>query len=287
MEDKSLEEVIEIQEEISSDSDLESQSYSIVNNKKGTYIHMIKSKLKVIKYEKPFSQKEASIKYTIPKSTINDWMKKEKEFANVPHEKLAKKTFHKGKQLNYPALETALINFIEFNMKLFNPISTMSLILILYEIIPERKSLPINTNQKFIYHFLARNGYSFRTKSHVGQIIQDNCFLQTSLFLNEVWDHRISFWDNIIANMDETPIFFNMTPAKTIAKQGGKSIIIRTQNQEKCRVSVLLTIAADGNKLPPFIIFKAKANGEVEKQLNKDINVSNGKCFINCNDNAW
>ena len=71
---------------------------------------------------------------------------------------------------------------------------------------------------------MARNGYSFRTKSHVGQIIQDNCFLQTSLFLNEVWDHRISFklLDNIIANMDETPIFFNMTPTKTIAEKGGK-----------------------------------------------------------------
>ena len=33
-----------------------------------------------------------------------------------------------------------------------------------------------------------------------------------------------------------------------------------------------------------FIIFKAKTNGEIEKQLNKD--VTNGKCLINCNDNA-
>ena len=73
----------------------------------------------------------------------------------------------------------------------------------------------------------------------MGQIIRDNCFLQTSLFLNEVWDHRISFkfWDNIIANIDEITHFFNMTPTKTISKKGGKSIIIRIQNQEKFRVS--------------------------------------------------
>ena len=77
-----------------------------------------------------------------------------------------------------------------------------------------------------------------------------------------------------------------MTQTKTIAKKGGKSIIIRTQNQEKCRASVLLTITADDNNLPPLIIFKAKANGEIEKQLNKDINVTNGKCFINCSDNS-
>ena len=52
-------------------------------------------------------------------------------------------------------------------------------------------------------------------------------------------------------------------------------------------MSVLLTITADGNKLPPLIIFKAKVNREIEKQLNEDINVNNGKCFINCNDSAW
>ena len=66
-------------------------------------------------------------------------MKKEKDFINVPHENLVKKTLHKGKQLKYPALEIALINFIEFNRKLFNPISTMSLILY-KKINPERKS---------------------------------------------------------------------------------------------------------------------------------------------------
>ena len=65
----------------------------------------------------------------------------------------------------------------------------------------------------------------------------------------------------MIGNCDETPIFFNMVPSKTIAKKGGKSIIIKTQDQERCRISVLLTITADGGKLPPLLIFKAKRNG--------------------------
>ena len=149
-------------------------------------------------------------------------MKKENQFLNVSLENLKKKTLHKGTELKYPQLELALINFIEFNRKLFNPISTWSLILKMFEIIPQRKSLPINTNQKYIYRFLARNNYSFRTKSHVGQCITNDCFLQTSLFLNEIWDNRIkfNFSDTLIANMDETPLFFNMTPSKTVAKKG-------------------------------------------------------------------
>ena len=125
----------------------------------------------------------------------------------------------------------------------------------MFEIIPQRSSLPIKTNQKYIYRFLARNNLSFRTKSYVGQCIKNDCFLETSLFLNEIWDNRIkfNFSDIIIAKMDETPLFFNMAPSKTAAKKGGKSIIIRSQNQEKCWFSVLLTIASDGIKLPPFL----------------------------------
>lgn len=70
------------------------------------------------------TQKEASIKCDIQKSTINEWMKKEKEFLKVLSNNVLKKTLHKGTQLKYLDLELALINFIEFNRKLFNLIST-------------------------------------------------------------------------------------------------------------------------------------------------------------------
>jgi len=53
--------------------------------------------------------------------------------------------------------------------------------------------------------------------------------------LNEVWDKRRAFglYDAIIRNCDETPIFFIMTANKIIAQKGGKTIIIKTQEQEK------------------------------------------------------
>lgn len=77
--------------------------------------------------------------------------------------------------------------------------------------------------------------YSIKTHTNIGQILPKHCFTLASLFLNDVWDKRISngFYDSIIGNCDETPVFFNMLPNKTIAKKGGKSIIIRTQDQEK------------------------------------------------------
>jgi len=42
-------------------------------------------------------------------------------------------------------------------------------------------------------------------------------------------------------NMDETPLFF-LCPTKTIAKKGGKSILLKIQSQEKCGISVILRI---------------------------------------------
>jgi len=71
-----------------------------------------------------------------------------------------------------------------------------------------------------------------------------------------------------------------MLPNKTIAKKGGKTIIIKTQQQEKCHLTVLLTITADGSKLPPFLIFKGKPYGNIEKDLSKDKYALDNKCFI-------
>lgn len=172
---------------------------------------------------------------------------------------------------------------------MFNPISTWSILLKLLELKPERKSKSIKANQQFIYRFMLRNNYSFRTYTHIGQSLPKNCFTLASIFLNNVWDKRISngFYDAIIGNCDETPVFFNMLPNKTIAKKGGKTIIIKTQNQENCRVSVLLTVTADGGKLSPYLIFKAKNQGLIEKNLQKDEYVIKKLCFVSCNENAW
>ena len=77
--------------------------------------------------------------------------------------------------------------------------------------------------------------------------------------MNEIWDKRLKnrYWDNIIRNFDETTVFL-IFHQKTIAKKGGKSVIIKTQDQEKCRLLVILFITANGRKLLPYLLFKVK-----------------------------
>lgn len=63
--------------------------------------------------------------------------------------------------------------------------------------------------------------------------------------------------------------------------------MIKTQNQQKCRISLILGIAADGSKLKPLIIFKGKIGGIIEKILLQNKYVLSGKCLISVNQNAW
>ena len=86
----------------------------------------------------------------VPTSTLNDWMKKETEYLNISQDKLTNTTLHKSRDLKYPKVEQELINYIKFNRKLFNALTIWRLLLKLYNLLPERKNLSINTNQKFI-----------------------------------------------------------------------------------------------------------------------------------------
>ena len=83
------------------------------------------------------------------------------------------------------------------------------------------------------------------------------------------------------------PIVFNMIPNKTIAQKGGKNITIKSYEQEKCRISVILVIIANWSKLAHYLILKAKSNGKTEKELKKDKYFLSEKSFVTCNINAW
>ena len=63
------------------------------------------------------------------------------------------------------------------------------------------------------------------------------------------WDHDFEL--SQITNMDETPLFRNITKIlRRLLKFGLKEADIETHGQEKVRVTAILCIVADGTKLP-------------------------------------
>ena len=56
--------------------------------------------------------------------------------------------------------------------------------------------------------------------------------------------------------MDETPIYFDIVPGKTIERRGKKTVKVRTTGSEERHITVVLAATASGLFLPPVIIFK-------------------------------
>ncbi len=83
--------------------------------------------------------------------------------------------------------------------------------------------------------------------------------------------------------MDEISFFFNMSQNKTLETE---TILIKTYNQEKWRIKILLCVTADDVRLTHLLIFKAKSDGKIEQELNKDKYIVNKKCLISCIYNA-
>ena len=81
--------------------------------------------------------------------------------------------------------------------------------------------------------------------------------------------------------MDETPVFFDMVPEKSLVQKSYKSVTIQASGSEKKHVTVVLAVATDGFILPPMITFRGKTN-----QTIKEIEAPKGFVIVT-QEKAW
>lgn len=144
---------------------------------------------------------------------------------------------------------------------------------------------------QWCYKFLNRAGFSIRKPTHIGQALKDNTFVLFDRFIFNIINFRkemeIFEYLNRIGNVDEAYIWFDMTYNTTISKLGEKTIKVGTFRGERLRVSLILCILANGEKLPPLNIFKGSKNGRKETSLNDNIHVKKNEIYIRCQENVW
>ncbi len=64
--------------------------------------------------------------------------------------------------------------------------------------------------------------------------------------------------------MDETAIYFHCKPKRTVPRKGDKTMIGRSSSR---RLTLCVSVALDGTKLPLFVIFKGKSGGSIDRSL--------------------
>ena len=86
---------------------------------------------------------------------------------------------------------------------------------------------------------------------------------------------------SLVANMNETPAFFDMILPKNICKTGSRECVIRTSGSKKGHVTVVLSATGDGAMLPPMLIFKEMTDKTIKK-----LRIS-GRFIVKMQEKSW
>ena len=87
-----------------------------------------------------------------------------------------------------------------------------------------------------------------------------------------------------LLNMDQTAVYLNSSPNRTVDKKGNRTISIRVGGPSSMWFTLCVSVAVDGTKLPLFVIFKCKPNGNIEKDLPSIMPAGMLGCTLN---KAW
>ena len=125
--------------------------------------------------------------------------------------------------------------------------------------------------RKRIYRFISREGIVGRRRTHLAQNNR-HCAETISHFVAAV-NHHISMMrlpPELIVNIDETDVPFDNPQATTLARRGARSVNIAS-NACANRATAILGVSLAGEKLPVFLIFKAKRNARVHKEVTGNV----------------
>lgn len=247
------------------DSDNDADSPSPKKQKRGHYrTYSLHYKMAVLEEvytgERPICT--VADKYNIPRSTILSWESqlrgKNKECpASVRGIHLRSGS---GRKLSYPPeIDDELCEWILIRRDAHLPVGR--------ELIKTKaKQLVIPHNTQFVASsgwlekFLIRHGMSLRCRTSISQKLPAQLEHKLECFMNEIRVLRTinDYTNDLIINMDETPMYFDMVPERTVSKKGVKEVRVRSSGGEKKRLTVVLTCTGNGKMLPALAIFKGK-----------------------------
>jgi transposase-like protein len=224
-----------------------------------------REKIAIIMYhENGHSKNKTALKYNIQTKQLRDWISKKPKLLKAQP---GVKRLNRGASPKFPALETALVNWVKETRKNQNAVSRTMIQMKAKALAQQRQwqlTCPgigsFSFSNKWLDGFMNRNNFSNRRRTTIAQRLPDDLVETQQAFLSYIMYLRIDYNYPLalIANMDETPVTFDLPSNTTIDETGARSVSIRTTGHEKTNFTVVLTCMADGTKLPPLIIFKLK-----------------------------
>ena len=263
------------------------ESHISKNKRKASYTtYSLRQKLEVLDFIKTHSEADAARHFSIPRTTLRSW----KGLDMLPKEKAksTKKGKHarkgSGRPLSYsPDIEEQIVQWVLESRDLQIPIQRKMI---------QQKALALispnnpqfRASEGWLQKFMKRNSLSLRKHTSVQQKLPADLEKKLESLLDEVkiLRERHNFSDELIINMDETPVFFDMPRQHTIHTTGAKEVRVSGTKGGKRRITYVVSCTASGQMLKPMVIFKGKTKRSISK-----IAHSKGMIFVTFQQKAW
>lgn len=241
-------------------------------------------KAKVAHHARFHGSRAAARKFSIHHKNAQRWLKENLDKVRLTKRSKRCNRSGQGRKLSYPPeIDEQLYKWVlerrEQDLVAVSSTSIkMKALSLIKPILPDFKA-----SVGWFHGFMLRNNLSLRAKTGVAQMLPADLEEKVAHFRQSINHIRQNsdFDYDFIANMDETPIYLDMVPSKTVDRKGKKTIKIRTTKSEKCHVTAVLACSSTGNMLPPMVIFKGKTARAIH-----GVEGSNGT-LVSYQEKAW
>ena len=105
---------------------------------------------------------------------------------------------------------------------------------------------------------MRRHNTVFQAKTSVAQKLPKDLEVKIEIYYKDVQNLRGNgkYSNELIGNMDETRLYFDMISSRSLEKRGAKEVCVKSTGAQKPHITVVLACTGAGKILPPMTIFK-------------------------------
>lgn len=211
----------------------------------------------------------------------------ERDFTKCALDLKKKKCLNTGRKSIYSAVEYEIEDYVQEARRQKSIVTIRSIIKKLHELSPESQVKTHNSKRLWTYRFLARHGFSLRRVTRTVVLTDSVLRERLNSFHRAVMERWNRVRETIFLNMDQTSVLFGDHSVMTVATRGERSVQAFSPSTPGDRVTAALTIASNGDKLPPFVIFKGTIEGRVSREFVRRENPYPDDLMYSCQSSAW
>ncbi|KAK6299839.1 hypothetical protein J4Q44_G00298720 [Coregonus suidteri] len=213
-------------------------------------------KLKAVGHAVEYGNRAAAREFNINESMVRKWRKQEDDLRQVNK---TKQSF-RGNKARWPQLEDKLEQWVVEQRAASRSVSTVTIRMKATALARDMIIDEFRGGPSWCFRFMEIRNLSIRTRTTVSQQLpkdyQEKLVTFRAYCKKKITEKKIR--PEHITNMDEVPLTFDIPMNRTVEKTGTSTVSVRTIGNEKSSFTVVLACQANGQKLPPMVIFKRK-----------------------------